>query len=167
MTFVDAKQRFSNRVADYLRYRPSYPPALLDRLGKECGLRREHVIADIGSGTGLLSKLFLEHGNSVMGVEPNGEMRAGGEDFLREYSNFSSINGSAERTTLAPASVDFITAGQAFHWFDVGKAAIEFRRILKLGGWVVVVWQDRRMEETPFAGPMNTCWNASVWTTKK
>lgn len=82
MTFADAKQRFSNRVADYTRYRPSYPPALLDLLAKECGLRADHVIADIGSGTGLLSKLFLEHGNHLYGVEPNGEMRTGGEDFF-------------------------------------------------------------------------------------
>jgi SAM-dependent methyltransferase len=151
MTFADAKQRFSNRVADYIRYRPSYPSALLDLLAKECGLRAEHAIADIGSGTGLLSKLFLDHGNRVYGVEPNAEMRAGGEEFLRNYANFTSVNGSAEATTLSPSSVDFITAGQAFHWFDVAAAEREFCRILKPGGWVVVVWQDRRMEETPFA----------------
>jgi SAM-dependent methyltransferase len=151
MTFADAKQRFSNRVADYIRYRPSYPPALLDLLAKDCGLHPHHVIADVGSGTGLLSKLFLENGNHVYGVEPNAEMRAGGQEFLREYPKFTSINGSAEETTMAPASVDFITAGQAFHWFNVGKAANEFRRILRPDGWVVVLWQDRRVEETPFA----------------
>jgi SAM-dependent methyltransferase len=151
MTFADGKQRFSNRVADYARYRPSYPPALLDLLAKECGLCPDHIIADMGSGTGLLSKLFLEHGNRVYGVEPNAEMRAGGEEFLRGYSNFTSFNGSAEETTLAPASVDFVTAGQAFHWFDVTAAEQEFRRVLKPGGWVIVIWQDRRMEETPFA----------------
>jgi SAM-dependent methyltransferase len=149
--FSDAKQRFSSRVADYIRYRPSYPPALLDLLAKECPLRREHVIADIGSGTGLLSKLFLDHGNRLYGVEPNAEMRAGGEEFLRGYNNFTSVNGSAEATTLPNANMDFITVGQAFHWFDVPAAEREFRRILKPGGWVVVVWQDRRMEETAFA----------------
>lgn len=151
MTFADAKQRFSNRVADYVRFRPSYPSALLDLLSRECGLRRDHVIADVGSGTGLLSKLFLDHGNRLFGVEPNTEMRAAGEDFLREYSNFTSVDGSAEATTLPAECVDFITAGQAFHWFDVAAASREFRRILKADGWVVVVWQDRRMEETPFA----------------
>jgi SAM-dependent methyltransferase len=151
MTFADAKQRFSNRVADYVRYRPSYPPALLDLLSKECGLRRENVIADIGFGTGLLSKLFLDNRNRLFGVEPNAEMRAAGEDFLREYSNFTSVDGSAEATTLPAASVDFIAAGQAFHWFDVAATGREFRRILKADGWVVVIWQDRRMEETPFA----------------
>jgi SAM-dependent methyltransferase len=151
MAFADSKQRFSNRVADYLRYRPGYPPALLDLLATKCGLRADHIIADVGSGTGLLSKLFLDHGHRVYGVEPNAEMRAGGEEFLREYSKFTSIDGSAEATMLPTASVDFVTVGQAFHWFDVTAAEREFLRILKLAGWVVVVWQDRRMEETPFA----------------
>jgi ubiquinone/menaquinone biosynthesis C-methylase UbiE len=151
MPLADAKQRFSNRVADYARYRPSYPTALVDLLAKECGLQPGQTIADIGSGTGLLSKLFLVHGNHVYGIEPNAEMRAGGEEFLRGYANFTSVDGSAEATTLASASVDFITVGQAFHWFDVAAAQREFRRILKPGGWAVVVWQDRRMEETPFA----------------
>jgi ubiquinone/menaquinone biosynthesis C-methylase UbiE len=151
MTFSDAKQRFSNRVADYVRYRPSYPPALRDLLSRECGLRPDHVIADVASGTGLLSKLFLDHGNRLYGVEPNAEMRAAGEEFLREYSNFTSVEGSAEATTLANKSVDFITVGQAFHWFDVTATGREFHRILKNDGWVAVIWQDRRMEETPFA----------------
>jgi SAM-dependent methyltransferase len=114
-------------------------------------LRPSNVIADIGSGTGLLSKLFLDHGNRVYGVEPNAEMRAGGDRFLRDHANFTSIRGSAETTTLRDASVDLVTVGQAFHWFDVWSAQREFRRILKPGGWVVVVWQDRRMDETPFA----------------
>ena len=151
MTFADAKQRFSNRVTDYLRYRPGYPPALLDLLRAECGLCPDQRIADIGSGTGLLSKLFLDNGHRVFGVEPNEEMRAAGEQFLRDYQGFSSINGSAEATTLPPQAVDFITAGQAFHWFNAELAGREFRRILKPAGWVVVVWQDRRMEDTPFA----------------
>jgi SAM-dependent methyltransferase len=151
MPFADAKQRFSNRVTDYARYRPGYPSALIDLLAKECGLRRDHIIADVASGTGLLTKLFLDHGNRVYGIEPNAEMRAGGEAFLRGYPDFTSINGSAEATTLANSFVDFVTVGQAFHWFDVAPTQREFRRILKLGGWAVVVWQDRRMDETPFA----------------
>ncbi|MGB8321365.1 MAG: class I SAM-dependent methyltransferase [Candidatus Acidiferrum sp.] len=151
MTFTNAKQRFSNRVADYVRYRPSYPAALLDLLASECGLRSSHTIADIGSGTGLLSKLFSDNGNRLYGVEPNAEMRAAGEEFLRDHPNFTSIDGSAEATELPDGCADFITAGQAFHWFDVEKANGEFRRVLKPDGWVVVVWQDRRMEETPFA----------------
>src|SRR6516162_423752 len=151
MTFADAKQRFSNRVTEYVRYRPSYPRALLELMRTECNLRPDHAIADIGSGTGLLTKLFLENGNPVFGVEPNAEMRAAGEHVLQGCTNFSSVSGSAEATTLPSQAVDFITAGQAFHWFNVELAAKEFRRILKPSGWVVVVWQDRRMEDTPFA----------------
>jgi SAM-dependent methyltransferase len=150
MTFTDAKQRFSNRVTDYVRYRPAYPAGILELLRKDCGLRPQHLIADLGSGTGLLSKLFLDHGNRVFGVEPNAEMRAAGEEFLQEYANFTSLAGSAEATTLPDRSVDFITAGQAFHWFDLAAASREFRRILKRGGWVVVVWQERRLQEKQF-----------------
>jgi SAM-dependent methyltransferase len=147
MTFTDAKQRFSNRVADYVRYRPGYPAAALDLLRVECGLRPEHVIADIGSGTGLLSELFLKNGNRVFGVEPNPEMRLAGEEYVQSYPAFTSVNGSAESTTLNDATVDFVTAGQAFHWFDPVAARREFARILVPGGWVVILWNDRRMEE--------------------
>jgi SAM-dependent methyltransferase len=147
MTFTDAKQRFSNRVADYVRYRPGYPAAVLDLLRGECGLRQEHVFADIGSGTGLLSELFLKNGNRVFGVEPNQEMREAGEEYLQSYPGFTSVNGSAESTTLHDASVDFVTAGQAFHWFDPVAARREFARILVPGGWVAILWNDRRIEE--------------------
>jgi SAM-dependent methyltransferase len=150
MTFTDAKQRFSARVADYVRYRPSYPSALLDLLRAACSLRPGHVIADIGSGTGFLSELFLKNGNRVYGVEPNKDMRQAGEEYLASYDGFSSIEGSAEATTLDDASVDFITAGQSFHWFEPDAARREFVRILKPGGWMVIAWNDRRMEEASF-----------------
>jgi len=132
MTLADAKQRFSNRVADYLRYRPGYPPAVLDLLRTECGLRADHIIADIGSGTGLLSQLFLKNGHRLFGVEPNRQMREAGEKFLDRFQEFTSV-----------------PAAQAFHWFERHAARREFRRILKPGGWVVVLWNDRRMEEAP------------------
>lgn len=150
MTFADAKQRFSSRVADYVRYRPGYPTALLDLLHEECSLLPQHVIADIGSGTGLLSKLFLENGNRVFGIEPNTEMRSAGEDFLDAHRGFKSIDASAEATTLPDDSVDFVAAGQAFHWFDPVATRREFARILRPAGWAVVVWNDRRTSESPF-----------------
>jgi len=150
MSFADAKQRFSNRVADYVRYRPGYPAEILPLLQKWCGLRPEHAVADIGSGTGLLGKLFLDFGNRVYGVEPNDEMRAAGEEFLRDYVNFSSVAGSAEATTLDSDSVEFVTAGQAFHWFQLKPSREEFRRILKAQGRVIIVWNERLIDETAF-----------------
>ncbi len=150
MTFADSKQRFSNRVADYIRYRPGYPSAVRDVLRAECGLKSGHVIADVGSGTGFLSELFLKNGNRVFGVEPNEAMRLAGEEYLASYDGFVSINGSAESTTLDDASVDFVTTGQAFHWFDQNAARREFIRILKPAGWVVVIWNERLTDASPF-----------------
>jgi SAM-dependent methyltransferase len=150
MSFSDAKQRFSNRVEDYVRFRPGYPAEILPLLKTWTRFRADHVVADIGSGTGLLSKLFLDFGNRVIGVEPNAEMRAAGEDFLGAYPNFTSIAGSAEATTLPSDSVDFVAAGQAFHWFQMPAAREEFHRILKSEGRVLVIWNERLLDETPF-----------------
>lgn len=137
---LDPTKRFSNRVDNYLKYRPRYPAEIVDLLEKECGLTKDSLIADVGSGTGFLSELFLRNGNRVLGIEPNSEMRIAGERLLAGYPNFTSINATAEGTTVAGASVDIITAGQAFHWFDRAQARQEFQRILKPGGWVVMVW---------------------------
>jgi len=150
MTFADAKQRFSSRVADYVRYRPGYPTELIPLLRRECGLLAEHLIADVGSGTGLLTKVFLENGNRVIGVEPNAEMRAAGEEYLAAYEKFSSVAGSSDATTLGDGSMDFVTAAQAFHWFEPEGTRREFVRILKPGGWTVMMWNDRRIGETAF-----------------
>src|ERR1700726_4293608 len=146
MAFTDSKQRFSNRVADYLRYRPGYPSELLDVLRKECDLRPGQVIADIGSGTGFLSEMFLKTGNRVYGIEPNEAMRKAGEEYLASYDSFVSIDASAEATTLENGTIDFVTAGQAFHWFVPAAARREFQRILKPGGWIVVMWNDRQLD---------------------
>jgi len=145
----DQTGRFSTRVADYAKYRPGYPPAVLRLLEEECGLDPTWVVADVGSGTGLLSELFLKNGNRVYGVEPNREMREAGERLLAPYPNFESVDGRAEETTLGGASVEVVTAGQAFHWFDPPRARREFMRILRPGGWVVLVWNDRRTAGTP------------------
>src|SRR5437870_2796600 len=143
------KERFSRRVENYVKYRPGYPGAVLDWLRQHCGLTADWVIADIGSGTGFLAELFLKNGNRVFGTEPNSEMRAAGETLLKKYSRFVSVDGSAEATGLDSSSVDLITAGQAFHWFDRPRARQEFERILKPGGWAALVWNERLIN-TPF-----------------
>ena len=151
MAATDSKARFSNRVADYVRYRPGYPRAVLELLREGCGLVPESVVADIGSGTGILTQLFLEYGNLVYGVEPNAEMRQAGEEFLNKYPRFRSIAASAESTTLPDASVDLVMAAQAYHWFDPPAARAEFERILKPRGWVAVIWNERKKDLGAFA----------------
>ncbi len=147
---TDSKERFSNRVVDYIRYRPGYPRAVLDLVREECGLTPDSIVADIGSGTGILTRIFLENGNAVYGVEPNPEMRAAGEEFLAEYLKFRSVAAAAEASALPDASVDFVVAAQAFHWFDPAAARVEFRRILRPQGWVVVIANHRMKDTTPF-----------------
>jgi len=147
---TDPTQRFTGRVEDYVRYRPGYPPELLDLLRRECGLAERSVVADVGSGTGILGRLLLENGNRVIMVEPNDEMRQAGERLLSGYGRFESLAGTAEATTVPESSVDLITAGQAFHWFDPGAARVEFARVLKPGSKVVLVWNDRRKYGRPF-----------------
>jgi SAM-dependent methyltransferase len=147
---LDPTKRFSNRVENYIRYRPGYPPEILDCLRSECGLTGQSAIADIGAGTGKLAELFLENGNRVFGVEPNKEMREAGERILKQYPRFTGVGGRAEATSLPDCCADFVTAGQSFHWFDHGACRAEFLRILKPDGWVVIVWNDRRSGATPF-----------------
>ena len=142
--------RFSSRVENYVKYRPGYPPEVISLLAEECGLAADSVVADIGSGPGNLSELFLRHGCRVYGVEPNREMREAGERLLSAYANFESVDGSAEATTLDGRSVDFVVAGQAFHWFEHDAARREFARILRPGGWAVIIWNDRRTSGSPF-----------------
>lgn len=147
---IDSTQRFSKRVDNYVKYRPGYPRAVIELLAAECDLTTESLVADIGSGTGLLSELFLNNGNRVLGVEPNREMREAGERLLASTPGFTSVDGTAEATTLATSSVDFVAAGQAFHWFDRARARVEFTRILKPQGWVALVWNERRTTSSPF-----------------
>ncbi len=147
---VDSIERFSNRVENYVKYRPSYPKEVLDLFTAEMNLQKDSVIADIGAGTGISAKLFLENGNQVFGVEPNETMRKAAEEFLKDFSNFKSINGTAENTSLENESVDFIVAAQAFHWFDETKTRKEFKRILKDAGFVVLMWNERQLDTTAF-----------------
>lgn len=150
MTIADATTRFSTRVDDYVKYRPHYPIELIDVLAARCGLLPESVVVDVGAGTGILTQLFLENGNPVVGIEPNKEMREAAETLLAEFARFTSVGGSAEATKLPAQVADFIVVGQAFHWFDRDKARAEFLRILKSDGILVLIWNDRQIESTPF-----------------
>ena len=143
-------ERFSDRVENYAKYRPGYPREVLSLMREKMGLVPASVVADIGSGTGILSRMFLENGNTVYGVEPNREMREAGERLLKEFPNFRSVEGTAEETNLPSSSVDFVTAAQAFHWFDVERARRECQRILRRGGWAVVLWNYRPHLTTAF-----------------
>lgn len=146
----DSTQRFSDRVEHYTRYRPTYPPDLLDVLCRAVDLKPSDVIADVGSGTGISSELFLRNGNTVYAIEPNAPMRAAAEAKLSSYATFRSVDGTSTATGLPDASVDVVTAMQAFHWFDPPATRREFLRILRPGGHVVLVWNDRRLNGTPF-----------------
>jgi SAM-dependent methyltransferase len=150
MPAANATSRFSDRVENYIRYRPGYPPEALRVLRDECGLRPAHLVADIASGTGIWTRMLLENGNAVVGVEPNADMRQAGDRLLADCPRSTSVAGTAEATTLADASVDFVTAAQAAHWFKREQARREFFRILKPGGWLVLLWNERRTESTPF-----------------
>lgn len=146
---TDPTQRFSNRVANYVKYRPSYPAALLDDLVEK--VSADAIVADVGSGTGIFSKLLLERGFEVHAVEPNDAMRQYAEDDLGTDSKFHSHNGRAEATGLEEASVDAITCAQAFHWFANEPTAVEFQRILKPGGLIALIWTERILSGDPFS----------------
>jgi ubiquinone/menaquinone biosynthesis C-methylase UbiE len=139
-------ERFTGRVADYEKYRLRYSAAVLDVLKERCGLTTASVVADVGAGTGMLAELFLENGNRVIAIEPNAEMRAACERLRERYSGLSVIAAAAEATTLAAASIDFVSVGRAWHWFDRKRAVVEFRRILRPGGWLVLVTNRRSKE---------------------
>ena len=150
MHHTNATSRFSDRVENYVRHRPGYPLEVIETVKSECGLTPARVVADIASGTGIWTRMLLEQGNAVFGVEPNAEMREAGERLLSGFPNFTSVGGAAEATTLPDHSVDFVTAAQAAHWFKRDMARREFARILKRGGWLVLLWNERRTESTLF-----------------
>jgi SAM-dependent methyltransferase len=143
--------RFTDRVENYAKARPGYPAEIVSLLEHRCGLSRTSTLIDVGCGTGLLAKVFCEFGCRVIGVEPNAAMREAGQRYLARYRNFKMLEGQAESIPLPGASVDFITAGQAFHWFDLTRSRHEFMRILRPDGWAVLVWNDREFTGSKFA----------------
>jgi len=146
----DPKARFSDRVEDYVRHRPDYPAALLDWLRREHGVTPDWRVADIGAGTGISTKMFLDAGHAVVAVEPNAAMRAAATRWLGGDVRFSAVGGSAEATGLRTASVDLVSAAQAFHWFDPLSVRTEWARILRPGGLIAIYWNTRRLGGTPF-----------------
>jgi SAM-dependent methyltransferase len=143
---MEHPERFTGRVEDYERYRLRYPPNVIETLTDRCGLRREHLVADVGAGTGMLAELFLENGNAVVALEPNDDMRAACERLASAWPGLTVKKATAEATLLAEDSVDFVSVGRAWHWFDRERAVKEFWRILRPGGWVVLV-SNRRSQD--------------------
>jgi ubiquinone/menaquinone biosynthesis C-methylase UbiE len=148
---VDPKERFTDRVETYTKARPGYPAELVDLLRNDCGLTGTSIVADIGSGTGMLSRLLAEHAHTVYGVEPNDAMREASQQYLAGRKNFIAMKAAAENTGLPATSMDLITVAQAFHWFDQSEARHEFMRILKPNGFAVLIWNNRRMSGSPLA----------------
>lgn len=147
---MDNTKKFDGVSDTYSRYRPGYPGELVKLLEQKAGLNRDSVIADIGSGTGKLARIFLENGNFVFCVEPNGGMRAKAAEDLAVFQNVVLVDGTAEKTTLPDKSVDYVIAGQSFHWFDPDPAGKEFNRILRANGKVILVWNNRVTEKGGF-----------------
>lgn len=147
----DSTQRFSDRVDDYVKYRPGYPTQVLKVLQSDFDLKPKDTVVDVGSGTGISTELFLLNGNTVYAVEPNSPMRLAAEKSLARYPNFHSVNGTAEQTGLSAGLADFAVAAQAFHWFDPEPAKAEFRRILKKNGCAVILFNDRKTTGSEFA----------------
>jgi SAM-dependent methyltransferase len=146
----DVTERFSDRVANYVRFRPDYPAALPQWLADHAGMAPGALIADVGAGTGITSKMLLNAGRRVVAVEPNAPMREAAVAWLGDEPGFTAVDGRAEATTLASHSVDGVIAGQAFHWFDQEAARAEFARIVRPGGFVALFWNSRRLTGTPF-----------------
>lgn len=144
-------ERFSSRVENYVRFRPSYPKEVIDVLRAECGLTPDQIVADVASGTGFFTRLLLENGNHVYGVEPNKDMRQAGEHYVAEFPKFTSVDGTAESTTLPDHSVDLITCAQAAHWLKREEALREFQRILKTNHFVVILFNDRKVKGNSFS----------------
>lgn len=144
-------QRFTNKVDNYVKYRPGYPDEAIDFLVKEAGLSSQSVIADIGSGTGIFTRLLLDKDYTVYAVEPNEAMRKTAVKHLAGYNNFTSVDGTAEASTLSSHSIDLVVCAQAFHWFDALKTKTEFKRILKPKGQVALIWNNRQVDADEFA----------------
>lgn len=156
----DSTQRFSDRVADYQRYRPGYPDAAFDYLIEYCRLTRDDAVVDVGAGTGLSTEPWLARGFRVQAVEPNAEMRAAAAATLAAYPQLELMDAAAEALPMPDGSVALVTAAQAFHWFDSDATRREFKRVLKPRGYVALIWNERATGESPFLQGYEEAMNA-------
>jgi SAM-dependent methyltransferase len=140
---LKSTDKFTDKAEVYAKYRPSYPHEYIEYLISETGLHEDCIIADIGSGTGILSRQLLERGFTVIGVEPNDDMRTIAEQTLNLDSRFISVKATAENTTIKDNCIDLVTVAQAFHWFDIEQFRMECQRILKQDAKVALVWNSR------------------------
>lgn len=143
-------KRFSNRVSNYVKFRPGYPADVVSFVEDEMNLASDAVIADVACGTGLSSEIFLSAGYRVLGVEPNEQMRMAAAQYLSRFVNFELLEGTAEKTGLPSSAVDLVIAAQAYHWFEPAHVRQEFSRVLKPNGWVALIWNERQLDSTPF-----------------
>lgn len=143
--------RFSDRVENYVKFRPGYPTEILSVLRRKYGFNSQSVVIDVGSGTGISARLFLKNGNPVYAVEPNSAMREAAEQALGSHAGFHSVDGASEATSLPNHFADFVIAAQAFHWFNPEPTQREFGRILKEGGRIVLIWNDRKTSGSAFS----------------
>jgi SAM-dependent methyltransferase len=148
------REIFSSKVTDYAASRPDYPAPLFESLRVQCNLHPGAMVADIGAGTGLLTQGFLARGYNVTAIEPNAAMRTAADQLLARYRAYRSTDGAAESIPMATASVDLITAAQAFHWFDIENARTEFLRVLRPDAKVALIWNDRVLTE-PLHGALD------------
>jgi ubiquinone/menaquinone biosynthesis C-methylase UbiE len=148
---TDSTKRFTDRVANYVKYRPGYPEEVIAHLEKEGSLVPDSTIADIGAGTGIFTKLLLEKGYKVYAIEPNDAMREEADRQLSHFEQYHSMTGTADKTGLSAGSMEMIVCAQAFHWFNTPETKTEFQRILKPGGKVALIWNNRDVEADPFA----------------
>ncbi|MCI0379634.1 MAG: class I SAM-dependent methyltransferase [Gemmataceae bacterium] len=142
---TDSTERFTGLADVYAKFRPDYPAGALDYIVERCGLAPGDLVVDVGSGTGISGRLMAERGFRVIGIEPNADMRKQAEAVLTRCvrSTLEYRDGTGEATGLAEGCAANVLCAQAFHWLKPEPALAEFARILRPGGWVALVWNER------------------------
>lgn len=131
---------FGSSAATYEAGRPSYPQGVLDLFVAELGIGTGTTVVDLAAGTGKLTRLLVPTGATVVAVEPIEAMRAQLTSLLPDVE---ALDGTAEDIPLPDASADAVTVAQAFHWFDPQPALAEIARVLRPGGGLGLVWNER------------------------